>query len=261
MSCPTRIIASFLAFAVLAGPSAAQTKHKGLPILRGSVQDTTGKPLDGALVEIAGLKLRMFTSEKGTFRFENIKPGKYWVVARRIGYAPIQAALTFRMDEDREVEFQLDPLPHVLPEEIVRGDPKAWEARYQDFVMRSHGAFGYFLTRDDIERVRPHYLGDVVRRHLPFTSSEAYFTPAFSDFSRTFSGLGGNPLRRSRAASANCAPLVSVNGATPSGIWAVNDFRPEDVEALEVYRGNRMLPAIFSTWGTECGLVVVWTKG
>ena len=241
-----------------AAASAQSGASRPMPVLRGAIQDTLGRPLDGALIEIPALKLRMFTGSNGAYRLDSIRPGKYWVVARRIGYEALQSALTFGMGDDREITFQLAPLPHVLPEEIVKGDDQAWEARYRDFVTRSRGAFGYFLTRDDIDRARPIWLGDVVSRHLPFTSREVYFRPAFSDFDRSITGIRrGSASTRSLR---NCSPLVSVNGSTPTGIWAVNDFRPSDVEAVEVYRGNRMLPAIFSSWGTECGLVVVWTR-
>ena len=258
------VSAAVLGMLLVSGTAAAQTAKPStpLPVLRGAIQDTAGKPLDGALVEIIGLKRRMFTSSSGAFRFDEVKPGKYWVVARRIGYSPLQTALTFKPGDDREIVFQLDLLPHVLPEQVVKGDDATWRGRYGDFVGRSRGAFGNFLTRDDIEQARPYYLGEVVRRHLPYTSSEAFFTPAFSDFDRSFSGFRRRGTMSTRSAvSRGCSPLVSVNGGTPSGVWAVNDFRPGDVEAVEVYRGNRMMPAEFATWGTECGLVIVWTRG
>lgn len=256
------ITAALLGLLAWAGTAAAQGSKpsKPLPILRGAIQDTAGKPLDGALIEIVGLKRRLFTPSSGAFRFDEVKPGKYWVVARRIGYAPLQTALTLKSGDDREIVFQLDPLPHVLPEELVKGDDAAWQRRYGDFVTRSRGAFGNFLTRDDIEQARPHYLGDVVRRHMPFTPSDAFFNPAFADFDRTFAGYRRLGQSTRSAASRGCSPLVSVNGGTPSGVWAVNDFRPSDVEAVEIYRGNRMMPAQFDMWGTECGLVVVWTR-
>lgn len=256
------VSAAGLGLFLFAGFAQAQTDNapKPLPILRGAIQDTSGKPLDGALIEIIGLQRRMFTGSSGGFRFDEVKPGKYWVVARRIGYEPLQTALTFKQGDDREVVFQLDPLPHVLQEEIVKGDDAAWQRRYGDFKARSRGAFGNFLTRDDIEQARAHYLGDVVRRHLPFTRSDAFFTPAFADFDRGFTGSRRLGQRTRSAFNRGCSPLVSVNGGTPSGIWAVNDFRPEHVEAVEVYRGNRMMPAEFAMWGTECGLVVVWTR-
>jgi hypothetical protein len=254
--------AAAAAMVLLASAAQAQSRpDKPLPVLRGAIQDTAGKPLDGALIEIVGARKRMFTSASGTYRFDEIKPGKYWVVARRIGYTPLQSALTLGLGDDREVVFQLEPLPHVLPEELVRGNDREWEKRYGDFVGRSRGAFGYFLTRDDIQKVRPLYLGDVVRRYLPFIRSDLYFTPAFADFNRSMRGMQGFQLSSRYRSNQACAPLVSVNGGMPNGIFAVNDFRPDMVEALEVYKGNRMVPAEFEGYDTRCGLVVIWTRG
>ena len=252
------VVASALGLFLLAGSAQAQTAKpvKSLPILRGSVQDTLGHPLEGATIEIAGLDRRITTTASGSYRFDEIKPGKYWVVARRIGYAPLQAALTFNRGDDREIDFQLEPRAHVLPEVEVR-EKRVWESRYRDFVWRSKGAFGYFLTRDDLERSKATYLGDVVRRYLPFVRTDYYFNPAIVNSS----GFGGGSLGwASSRSERGCAPAVSVNGGMPSGIWAVNDFRPDEVEAVEVYRAGRMMPAEFSGWGGGCGLVVVWTQ-
>lgn len=248
---------------LMAGPAQAQAPKgpKLNPIMRGAVQDTLGRPLEGAMIEIAGLDRRVTTPGSGAYRFADIKPGKYWVIARRIGYAPLQAALTFNRGDDREIVFQLEPLAHVLPDVVVRGEQRVWASRYQDFKWRSNGAFGHFLTRDDLERSKAHYLGDVVRRYLPFLDTEAYFTPAIADpRNRAFGGrtLGFRPA--SSARGRNCSPAVSVNGGQPNGMWAVNDFRPREIEAVEVYRDGRMMPAEFSGFGTDCGLVVVWTQ-
>ena len=45
--------------------------------------------------------------------------------------------------------------------------------------------------------------------------------------------------------------------------WAVNDFKPDEVEALEVYRGGlSSLPVEYGMGGrSSCGLVMVWLKG
>lgn len=255
----TPLLASLSLF-VLAGAAQAQTPKPGkpLPIMRGAIQDTLGKPLEGAMIEIAGLDRRVTTAASGSYRFDEIKPGKYWVIARRIGYAPLQAALTFNHGDDREIVFQLEPRAHKLPDVEVKGEDRVWASRYQDFRFRSKGAFGYFLTRDDLERTQSPYLGDVVRRYLPRVQTENFFTPAIPEFSMAYGGrtLGLASSFRQRG----CAPAVSVNGGMPSGIWAVNDFRPQEIEAVEVYKSGRMMPAEFSGWNTSCGLVVVWTQ-
>lgn len=235
------------------------------PIMRGAVQDTLGQALEGAQIEILPLKLTATTPGSGSYRFDDIKPGKYWVTVRRIGYAPIRAALTFDPGDDREIVFELEPLPYQLPEVKVRAEDKRWMQRYQDFYWRSHSAFGHFLTRDDIEKSHAAYLGDLVRRYLPFTTSDVFFTPSFDNgFLGTSSFVDGNlgslAIAGQSRLARNCAPAVSVNGARPFGGWAVNDFRPEDVEAVEVYRNGFQLPTEFAGWDLRCGLVVVWTQ-
>jgi hypothetical protein len=146
----------------------------------------------------------------------------------------------------------------------VRAEDARWARRYQDFIWRSRSSFGHFLTRDDIEKSRPNELGDVVRRYLPFTTSDAFYTPFFPDPFGMDSRFGAfNASRGGSLASrrGSCSPAVSVNGARPMGGWAVNDFRPDDVEAVEVYRQAREIPMEFAGWDVGCGgLVVVWLR-
>jgi len=258
-----RVLPGLMLAAITAG-AAAQNAPQPLPVLRGAIQDTLGHGLEGAQIEIVGLDRSVTTPGSGAYRFEEIKPGKYWVIARRIGYQPLKAALTLQRGDDREIDFQLNPLPYNLPEVKVRAENRKWERQYRDFVWRSRASLhGYFLTRDDIERSRPTLLSDVVRRYLPFVSSEAFFTPSFPD--PWASGWGRDGIgwltSRSSGSNRNCAPAVSVNGSPNTGGWAVNDFRPDEVEAVEVYRSGAELPIEFANRGVgRCGLVVVWTQ-
>lgn len=262
----TALAVSVLGLALAAGIQAQTSKPaKPNPVIRGAVQDTLGRALEGAQIEILGLKLAATTPASGSYRFEELKPGRYWVTVRRIGYAPLRATLTLSPGDDREIVFQLEPLAQLLPEVKVQAEDKRWMRRYQDFVWRSRSAFGHFLTRDDIEKSRAAYLGDIVRRYLPFTTSDVFFSPSFaSEFSSgsmfVDGGLGWAASTGRSRTGRNCAPAVSLNGGRPLGGWAVNDFRPEDVEALEVYRSGYQLPTEFAGWDLPCGLVVVWTQ-
>ncbi|HEV8611919.1 MAG TPA: carboxypeptidase-like regulatory domain-containing protein, partial [Gemmatimonadales bacterium] len=220
MPYPARFLLAALALSTLTARASAQRAPKPLPIMRGAIQDTLGKPLEGAQIEINSLDRIVTTPGSGAYRFDAVKPGKYWVTVRRIGYAPVHTALTFNAGDDREIVFQLEPLPYNLPELKVRAEDKVWARKYQEFLWRSNTSFyGHFLTRDDIERAHAIFLGDVVRRYLPFIDSRAFFTPYFDDPSGMLSRLGGfGSTRGSRlAASANrtCAPAVSVNGSRP----------------------------------------------
>lgn len=259
-----RFLLPALALATFTAAAAAQKTPKPLPVMRGSIQDTLGRGIEGAQIEIVGLDRTVTTPGSGSYRFNDIKPGRYWVIARRIGYQPLKAALTFEPGDDREIVFQLEPLAYNLPDVKVRAENKKWERQYRDFVWRSRSSLhGRFLTRDDIERSHASVLGDAVRRYLPFLSSEAFYTPFYPDPFASAWGRQEIGWVSSRASSFNrvCSPAVSLNGAPPSGGWAVNDFRPDDVEAVEVYRRSNEVPIEFATnAGAACGLVVVWTR-
>ena len=245
-----RSITLGLAMACLGGTSQAQAPKpaKPLPVIRGEVQDTSGAGLAGAQVEILGTDRSVTTSAKGGYRLEQIPPGRYWVLARRIGYAPLRAALTFNAGDNREIVFQLEPLPHVLPEEVVTAADLRWQQRYRDFLWRSRSGPGRFLTRDDLKKDQRAFLDEVVSRYLVF----GRFDPSVSAFSI---GRGAGP-----SASRSCNPMVSLNGNTPLGGWTLRDFQTEDVEAVEIYSWSRSFPIEFQQWQGRCGLVVVWTR-
>src|SRR5664279_1673656 len=73
--------------------SSAQTNSKRnisgfLGTLSGKVTDsTTGKPLPGASVYIADLKLGVVANETGDYRFANLPSGAYLVEAHAIGHS------------------------------------------------------------------------------------------------------------------------------------------------------------------------------
>ncbi len=236
---------------------------KNPAVMRGEVQDSRGAPLEGAEVELLGANRKALTPASGTYRLGDLRPGRYWVTVRRIGYEPLRVALTFDPGVEREIIFQLDSRPQRLADIDVTAEDRVWARRYQEFVWRSRSTFGRFLTRDDIERYNPVYLSDVVRSYLPGVPLRAFDRAPFFDVFADGWGDGGalGWTHAGYGSRSSCAPAVSLNGATPFSTWAINDFRPQDVEAIEVYRRGRDIPIEFQrmTPGT-CGLVVIWLR-
>jgi len=56
--------------------------------MTGVVRDTFAIPIDSVEISIVALERRAFSKADGTFLFTDIKPGKYQVRARKLGYAP-----------------------------------------------------------------------------------------------------------------------------------------------------------------------------
>lgn len=69
----------------------APVDKPGARLLVGVVRDTSQFAIDSAEVTIPELKRRLMSDSAGKFKFADIKPGKYVVRARKIGYAPTAA--------------------------------------------------------------------------------------------------------------------------------------------------------------------------
>ena len=237
--------------------------QEGGPIVRGVVRDSAGRPLEGAEVKLYGSpRVQTSTGSDGAFRFTGLRNSRYWLLVRRIGYLPHMESLSLEDDEVRDHPVTLEAAPQSLPEVVVAAEASRYERRMRDFMWRSRASFGgRFLTRDDIADARPVRLGDLVVRYLPFKRSWVMdqpggWGPAFP--TTTFDAARLSRLRHYRP---DCPPAVALNGGPVSLGLAVNDFAPDDIEALEVYREGSDLPIEYSFAGqTQCGLVVVWLR-
>ncbi len=248
------------------------------PLLSGLVVDDAREPVPFAEIVVSGFmpKTRgpwqVQTDARGRFRFPEVKPGQYAVTVRRIGYVPIRASLSLK-ETPRAIEFVMATWPAELPElkvvarrnNLLRG------------VRRASAYFGKFLTRDDIEAAAPKTLGDFMTRYLPSVPPGGFsipniphgMLPPLGGLARTNSS-GPRPrlnagAKRAAFLGPGCPPVISINGAPAQAGWAINDFDPQQIEALEVYRRrDRPAPWEFQedlVFLRSCGsLVVVWLK-
>jgi hypothetical protein len=228
--------------------------------LQGVVRDTARSPIEGAEVIIHSTDRSASTSLTGAFRLDALSPGRYWVTVRRIGYVPLRAALTLDRNKDRKIVFELEQMPHQLPEVEVLAEETAWTRRFREFNRRHKSAWGRFVTRDDIERLDPIYLADMVRRYFPFSSFNGFQPAGIGMMSHNTSWMTSVFGRASQFQ--NCPPSISVNGGPPTYGWALNDFRPKAVEALEIYRRAHEIPLDLRMPNQPpgCGLIVVWLR-
>lgn len=272
-------VGGFIAVLITLGSVGAATAQEKVAALAGNVKDDEGRNLEGATVEILGTKLTATTGEGGEFRFDNVRAGRYWILVRRIGFAPIRLTATLAAGDVRQVPLELERIPQRLSELAVLAHGGMSQRRYQDFLSRSHAAFGTFLTRDDLARTNAHDLVAVVQRHLPGkTRYTLERRTGDADFQggRLYRRVGSGRLYArdelgffyhvgSSALDVyhnpNCTPAISINGSTPWPGVALTDFGIEDVEAVEVYRRGSWVPTEFAYRDSSgCGLVVLWTK-
>jgi hypothetical protein len=153
------------------------------------------------------------------------------------------------------------PTPLELDPIVALGTPRVFQLEVQGFYERMQRGFGYFLSPDDLERIRPMDFAQLFQR-----------IPGIR-----ISGNGGmgtklTVLRPSYLDEPECTPRVYLDGAvvgssplagdtTGVGVHPDQLVNIRDLDALEFYRGAATVPLVWSTMGNaECGTIVMWTK-
>jgi iron complex outermembrane receptor protein len=89
-------------------------------ILRGTVRDTRGTPIRGAVVGVPGTALYTATDQAGRFRLAPVPVGELRVRAAAIGYAPAATTVTVPPADSAVVDFALAPSPlELAPLDVV----------------------------------------------------------------------------------------------------------------------------------------------
>jgi hypothetical protein len=235
---------------------AAAGQSPKLALVHGVVQTENGESVEGARVEIRDLGLSAVSRTDGTFRFESLRPGRYWITVSRSGLDPQRKAVTLEGNEDRLIDFHLSPVSPALSEKRTL----EMDSLSRALAERLKSSLdGIFLTRDDIARSRQPQLGAVLANYLIQTAPRsavrsgancAPFDSWVSQQARANSRFLSDP---------QAYPFISVNGGRPFRGRALYEFDPTEVEALEFYRGAG--PAFgYIPSSAQCGLVIVWTK-
>src|SRR5437899_12880192 len=85
--------------------------HGSAATLDGRVTDSGGQPIALATVSISELSREVFTAPDGAFRFVHVPRGRYTLVVRRPGYAPIVRGVTIAGPPPVMLALTLTPTP------------------------------------------------------------------------------------------------------------------------------------------------------
>ena len=106
---PLALWAALLALGAGAGAVRAQpTAQRGS--VRGVVRSPSGERVPYAVVALEPGFPPRFTDDSGGFAFLHVPPGAYHLVARQVGYRPVDTAVVVRTDSTLVVELRLEHL-------------------------------------------------------------------------------------------------------------------------------------------------------
>ncbi|MCH8935640.1 MAG: carboxypeptidase regulatory-like domain-containing protein [Gemmatimonadetes bacterium] len=243
--------------------------RQAIAVVTGTVTDSvTGAALAGVVISVGGGELETRSDSSGHFRVENVPPGAVQLLVRRLGYRPVVYSTRIGPGETLLVPpgvTALSQAPTELEAITVEADaPVPFYLR--PFEARRATGRGHFVTREEFEKWNPTETTDVLRRTpgLRVSPNLNYGWPLPPP------GLGLDTRRfvirsgRSAGRIQGSCPLLFFLDGMRIGNSVSEDIDMlisiEQIIAIEVYRGPSETPAEFSTFGSECGVIVFWTR-
>jgi hypothetical protein len=226
------------------GVEPAAPKPLGTAQLTGTVVGADGKPLEGAQVYLVGTAVGARADYRGSFRLTGLPAGTQTVEVRLLSYAPRRFTVDLSPVRESRLAAVLDTRATVLGEIKVEGKAHTDIPGFEDRAKRG---FGTFLTRDDIEKRQSILLTDIFRTIPGLTVG--------------FDGTN-YVVQSARSVGSGCQVQWYLDGSPYDN--SSNDLdqmlRPDDIEAIEVYKSASEVPVQFQGRDASCGTVIVWTK-
>ncbi len=227
-------------------------REPGTGLVRGTVTDTAGDPIETAQVRLVGSGIGVRTMPDGTFNFA-LPPGSHVVDVRRLGYAPARFIADVRDNQNIIVSVRLEAMVQQLESFVVVEERGTSAVAAPGFAERKKRLNAVFVDRQRIDRERPIQLTDLLRG-APGIRLQAM---------KSLTGVTYIPqMRRASSVDALCPMSYYVDGMEfePSEQGINADIRPADIEAIEVYQPGQV-PARFSSGrSARCGVLVIWTR-
>lgn len=224
--------------------------------------DSSSRILPGAEIRFPDLGLTARTNASGEFRLADIPPGAHKIVARAVGYMPLETELNFAANQTDERTLRLSRFT-VLDSVVTT----AAERRMNSFEENRRVGLGKFLTREDLERMRGRSMSSVMGE---FNGLKLLRSPrtnaAWATRSRGVQSLGGAELIVPESGQPACYALVWIDGVPVykgidgEPLFDLNSIYPDEIEALEYYAGPAQTPPKYSGLKSSCGVIVIWRR-
>ncbi len=253
--------------ALLGAPLAAQerptSQERAGPLFVHVRSEQAGIPMADAEVEIDEGDRIGVTDASGTFRATGLTVGEHRVRVRYLGYRPAEAVVKLEAGKAGEttVVLRVEPIKLDSIHVVTYRSTLAYNMRA--FNERKQRGNGYFITRADIERVKPHAFSDLLRMVPGMRLDCDAFLDHCSAGMRSappsgtprYAGGALGPFR-----TEGCPIQYYVDGhyePYPN----VNDLNPRFIQAVEVYVHGEQAPAQYSMRkNARCGVVLIWLR-
>ena len=210
------------------------------------VDADTRDPVEGATVFLWDEEVRSvdISNRWGYFSLGSHPWGIYTVRVTHLGYGTTSASVRVTGDMTESVEVEISQTPIEIEGIVVQASSRlrAWDM--DGLVRRMDAGWGWFVTRDRIEKMPAGRLMDFVRDVPGVRLSH--------------SGFSTSMTVRGKA----CRPQIYVDGMP----WifeldfTLKEFIADELEAVEVFRGQMEVPGEFRRSSDPCAVIAIWTR-
>lgn len=244
-----RVVLAGLALALML-PIAVQGQAGAM--LAGNVlSDSTERPIAGAEISIAALRVAVRSDSAGGFVIPGITPGRRVVTVRAVGYAELTTTLVFGAGQRIETDLLLRPLAQSLAKVEVTAAPPSGDSPYiAEFEERRKLGQGRFVTQEVLEQAEGRKLTDVLISRIPGLRRLRVGREIILS-----SGRGAI-----RFTTAPCPVRIVYDGIPGGNPVGIDDLDPSTIAAAEYYT-PATLPARFNFEGNNpCGTLLLWSR-
>jgi hypothetical protein len=249
-----RAAAYATAFLLIAAPAHAQ-------LMRGTITDgLSGRPVLGAIVQVldpdSSLRIMTTTGKDGSFSMAPA-PGLFVLRVERLGFATtLSKPLEMTSTDTLNFEIHLPRAPIAL--ESLQVVAKPFDP--SGFYERQRWGWGKFIGPEEVKKIHPTQVADVVNGTLGFFSYPAKGGWVTRMENRGRSCTPTVYLDGMRAARGDSPPA---RGSRGGGIQLDLLVPASQIRAVEIYQDATEAPAAFhpdgGPGGGICGVIVLWT--
>jgi hypothetical protein len=249
---------TFAALALTLVPLAAAAQQTASVTINVTSAES-GEPLAGAQAVLDGGSRGAIADPAGIVRLTNLAAGEHRIEIRMLGYETRSFTLNVTVGERLVIDAALPLAPVAIEGIEATATPAPIRSRAlaaTGFYERmDRGGGGTFITRDEVERRRPSLMSDLFRR-MPGVRVIRH-DPMYNNSYALEMARGTQTMRN----GGTCPVVYYVDGVqrplSPAGI---DELRPQDIEAIEIYRGSGALPPQYRSRDSACGVVAIWTR-
>lgn len=225
-------------------------------VIDGAVSDSSLRPISFAEVTILRTEIKLQTNSIGRFRFNDVPPGQYLLIVRRIGFRPISSIIQVGTRDTLRLSFIMEPSIQSLDRVVVTEERRS--LRMLEFEQRRQQGWGFFLTGEQIEKRNLPVAADYLRLAPSISLAPSHNASGIPDLVAISKREGGSIYGDGAGA---CAMQIVVDNVPMPPRFPLELLpTPKEIAGIEVYDGPATVPAQFNGLDRRCGMVLVWTK-